>query len=57
MESRRLYDPVVYYNKKMFDDAGIAYPSDGWTWTEFQEIAQKLTDKSKKQYGFGVRRE
>lgn len=48
---------VVYYNKKMFDDAGIAYPSDGWTWTEFQEIAQKLTDKSKKQYGFGVRAE
>ncbi|GIO98580.1 sugar ABC transporter substrate-binding protein [Paenibacillus lautus] len=48
---------VVYYNKKMFDDAGIAYPSDGWTWTEFQENAQKLTDKSKKQYGFGVRAE
>lgn len=48
---------VVYYNKKMFDDAGIAYPSDGWTWTEFQETAQKLTDKSKKQYGFGVRAE
>lgn len=48
---------VVYYNKKMFDDAGIAYPSDGWTWTEFQKIAQKLTDKSKKQYGFGVRAE
>ncbi|PJN50361.1 hypothetical protein PAEVO_54050 [Paenibacillus sp. GM2FR] len=48
---------VVYYNKKMFDDAGIAYPSDGWTWSEFQEIAQRLTDKSKKQYGFGVRAE
>ncbi|MBX4150522.1 ABC transporter substrate-binding protein [Paenibacillus lautus] len=48
---------VVYYNKKMFDDAGIPYPSDGWTWTEFQELAQKLTDKSKKQYGFGVRAE
>ncbi|OME92810.1 MULTISPECIES: ABC transporter substrate-binding protein [Paenibacillus] len=48
---------VVYYNKKMFDDAGIAYPSDGWTWKEFQENAQKLTDKSKKQYGFGVRAE
>ncbi|KOR87949.1 ABC transporter substrate-binding protein [Paenibacillus solani] len=48
---------VVYYNKKMFDDAGLAYPSDGWTWGEFQEMAQKLTDKSKKQYGFGVRAE
>lgn len=48
---------VVYYNKKMFDEAGIAYPADGWTWSEFQEMAQKLTDKSKKQYGFGVRAE
>ncbi|MGG3283260.1 ABC transporter substrate-binding protein [Paenibacillus solani] len=48
---------VVYYNKKMFDDAGITYPADGWTWGEFQEVAQKLTDKSKKQYGFGVRAE
>lgn len=48
---------VVYYNKKLFDEAGIAYPKDGWTWDEFQEVALKLTDKSKKQYGFGVRAE
>ncbi|KAA1178438.1 sugar ABC transporter substrate-binding protein [Paenibacillus odorifer] len=48
---------VVYYNKKLFDDAKIPYPKDGWTWTEFQDIAAKLSDKSKKQYGFGVRAE
>ncbi|MEC0231654.1 ABC transporter substrate-binding protein [Paenibacillus alba] len=48
---------VVYYNKKMFDDAKIPYPKDGWTWDEFQEISKKLTDKAKKQYGFGVRAE
>ncbi|BFH60685.1 ABC transporter substrate-binding protein [Paenibacillus azoreducens] len=48
---------VVYYNKKMFDAAGVPYPKDGWTWDQFQEIAQKLSDKSKKQYGFGVRAE
>ncbi|WP_136608602.1 ABC transporter substrate-binding protein [Paenibacillus dokdonensis] len=48
---------VVYYNKKLFDAAGIPYPKDGWTWSEFQEISQKLTDKSKKQYGFGARAE
>lgn len=48
---------VVYYNKKMFDDANIPYPKDGWTWNDFQDIAQKLTDKAKKQYGFGVRAE
>ncbi|CAH1057834.1 Cyclodextrin-binding protein [Paenibacillus pseudetheri] len=48
---------VVYYNKKLFDDAKIPYPKDGWTWKEFQDIAAKLSDKSKKQYGFGVRAE
>lgn len=45
---------VVYYNKKLFDEAGIPYPQDGWTWDEFKETAKKLTDKSKKQYGFAV---
>ncbi len=46
---------VVYYNKKLFDEAQVPYPQDGWTWSDFQDIAAKLTDKSKKQYGFGVR--
>ncbi|WP_059173429.1 sugar ABC transporter substrate-binding protein [Bacillus sp. FJAT-27445] len=45
---------VVYYNKKLYDEAGISYPQDGWTWDDFQENAKKLTDKSKKQYGFAV---
>lgn len=48
---------VVYYNKKLFDEAKIPYPKDGWTWEEFQDIAANLSDKSKKQYGFGVRAE
>lgn len=45
---------VVYYNKKLFDQHNIPYPKEGWTWDEFKEIAKKLTDKGKKQYGFGV---
>ncbi|MBP1964590.1 ABC transporter substrate-binding protein [Paenibacillus aceris] len=48
---------VVYYNKKLFDEAKIPYPKDGWTWDDFQDISKKLTDKAKKQYGFGVRAE
>ncbi|MDQ6419773.1 sugar ABC transporter substrate-binding protein [Paenibacillus sp. LHD-117] len=48
---------VFYYNKKLFDDAGVAYPQDGWTWDDMKAAAQKLTDKSKKQYGIGVRAE
>lgn len=34
---------VLYYNKDLFDAAGVAYPSDDWTWTEFREAAKKLT--------------
>jgi multiple sugar transport system substrate-binding protein len=26
---------VIYYNKDMFDAAGVAYPSDDWTWDDF----------------------
>lgn len=34
---------AVYYNKKLFDAAGLPYPKDGWTWEEFLDTAQKLT--------------
>jgi multiple sugar transport system substrate-binding protein len=38
-------DPVLYYNKKMFDKAGIAYPSatKPLTADEFRALARKLT--------------
>ncbi len=42
---------AVYYNKKLFDEAGVPYPQAGWTWQEFLETAQKLTDPAKGQYG------
>jgi len=46
----------VYYNKDIFDKAGIAYPKDNWTWSEFLDTAQKLTKFDEKgrpsQYGF-----
>ncbi len=34
---------VVYYNKDMFDKAGVAYPADDWSWADFRETAKKLT--------------
>lgn len=37
---------MVYYNKKLFDEAGVAYPSDDWTWEQFLETAQALTKDS-----------
>ncbi|MFN3979320.1 MAG: ABC transporter substrate-binding protein [Caldilinea sp.] len=36
---------VIYYNKDMFDAAGVAYPSDEWTWDDFLAAAEALTQK------------
>ena len=41
----------VFYNKAIFDEAGVPYPEGPWTWDEYVEIAQKLTDKKKGVYG------
>jgi multiple sugar transport system substrate-binding protein len=47
---------AVYYNKRLFDEAGIPYPKDGWTWAEFLATAQKLTktDDAGKTVQWGV---
>ncbi|WP_438349043.1 ABC transporter substrate-binding protein [Paenibacillus sp. FA6] len=36
---------VVFYNKDMFDKAGISYPTKDWTQKEMLDAAQKLTIK------------
>lgn len=44
---------MVFYNKDMFDAAGVPYPEDDWTIEDYKEIAKKLTaeDGSQKVYG------
>ncbi|MDQ2942821.1 MAG: extracellular solute-binding protein, partial [Candidatus Dormibacteraeota bacterium] len=44
---------VLYYNPKLFDAAGIAYPDDTWTWETFLKNAKALT-KAPDQYGFSA---
>jgi len=34
---------MVYFNKNMFDAAGVPYPDPDWTWDDFRETARKLT--------------
>jgi len=43
---------VLYYNPKLFDAAGIAYPDDTWDWAKFSETAKALTHDD--QYGFSA---
>lgn len=45
---------AVWYNKTMFDEAGVPYPTADWTWEDFREIAKKLTKPEKNQYGTAI---
>jgi multiple sugar transport system substrate-binding protein len=46
------YDTVaLWYNKKMFDDAGIPYPDNTWTWEKLHEVGAKLNKADGSQYG------
>jgi ABC-type glycerol-3-phosphate transport system substrate-binding protein len=41
----------VIYNKKLFAEAGVPDPSPDWTWSDFRNIAKKLTNPAKHIYG------
>jgi multiple sugar transport system substrate-binding protein len=50
-------EPVacLFYNKKLFNEAGVAYPNDTWRWEQLLNAAQKLTKKQGDrvtQYGY-----
>lgn len=43
----------VVYNKKLFEQAKVPFPKDGWTWDEFLDTAKRLTDADKGVFGTG----
>jgi multiple sugar transport system substrate-binding protein len=48
---------VTYYNKDLFDAAGLEYPTSDWTWDDFRSAAETLTqdtngDGTADQWGF-----
>lgn len=45
---------VIYYNKDMFDRAGLAYPQAGWRWEDLRALSQKLSRPAAKVYGYGL---
>lgn len=46
---------ALWYNKAMFDEAGLDYPTADWTWDDLTVAAKALTKKDKSQYGFAMR--
>jgi multiple sugar transport system substrate-binding protein len=43
---------ALIYNKKLFDAAGLSYPTPDWTWDDFRNAARKLSDPAKKKFGW-----
>lgn len=39
---------VMYYNKDLFDKAGVAYPKNGWTFEDFEKTCAQLKAKGTK---------
>jgi len=47
------YDTIgLFYNKDLFDKAGVAYPSENWTFDDLKAAAKKLTDAKNGVWGF-----
>ena len=46
---------ALWYNKTMFDEAGVDYPDETWTWDTVVENAKKLTNEDGSQYGIAIR--
>ena len=46
---------ALWYNKTLFDEAGLDYPTADWTWDDVTEAAKKLTKDDGSQYGLGMR--
>lgn len=46
---------VLFYNKDLFDAAGLGYPDDTWTWDDYLAAARRLTvddpDPERRRFG------
>lgn len=55
---RDISSEVLYFRKDLFDAAGVAYPTDDWTWDDLRSAAEKLTvveaNGRVKQYGLAM---
>ncbi|MGH3347207.1 MAG: ABC transporter substrate-binding protein, partial [Nocardioides sp.] len=41
----------LWYNKTLFDEAGVDYPDETWTWDDLRSAAEQLTDEKAGTYG------
>ncbi|MCY1150871.1 MAG: sugar ABC transporter substrate-binding protein [Sphaerochaetaceae bacterium] len=43
---------LLFYNKELFDKAGIEYPTDSWTWDDIEKAGAKIRALGKDTFGF-----
>lgn len=43
---------ALYYNKDVFDAAGIDYPTVDWTWDDVEEASREIANSGDNVYGF-----
>ncbi|MBO1332166.1 sugar ABC transporter substrate-binding protein [Streptomyces sp. VRA16 Mangrove soil] len=49
------FDTVgLWYNKRLFDKAGVPYPDADWTWDDLRNAARELTDRGNRVYGIAA---
>lgn len=49
----RDFDTIaLFYNKDLFDKAGVEYPTADWTWDDLRAAAEKLTAEDGSQWGY-----
>lgn len=49
------YDTIgLWYNKAIFDDAGLEYPTSDWSWDDLVEAATIITDATSGIYGINA---
>lgn len=45
---------ALFYNPRLFEDAGVPMPEDGWTWEDFKEDAIAITGALEDESVYGV---
>ena len=43
---------LLFYNKELFDKAGLDYPDETWTWDDIEEAGAKIRSLGKDIFGF-----
>ncbi len=45
---------LMYYNKDVFDQYAAPYPTGGWTWDDFLDRAEDVTDPNAGVFGYAI---